>query len=218
MVDRGTDNTMGLAMNTNPKKLAFGPLIFRSDISIIRIQTAAWGCIGGGWFSLNIGSLQKSLDHFRLTGESGDYYLYLILEIILGITLIFTIFFFFAVQRVEIYDNGIIPGYRPLKMVLFNKRYFIPFNEIEKVGILSRIELENADHIWFLMKNGTVAEFEYAKTESEARSVLVPLLREKCPYAMTVPIYIVKRKIDFRSFYGLAPNGRLKYSKYVPRY
>ena len=103
-------------------------------------------------------------------------------------------------------------------MVFLFKKYFIPFDEIDKIGILSRIEMDDATHMWFLMKDGTVSEFDYAGTEDQVRPILIPLLRQKCPYAMSVPIYIVKRKIDFRSFYGMPANGRVKYSKYNPQY
>jgi hypothetical protein len=200
----------------NVRKHKYGSLIHQTKQPFYH----NWIVISG--IIVTFASIQLSNQVFiawKNTSSSGtNYYFFfawLIIDIVCICLLIAIIIASFNLQKVQIFEEGIIPSWRPWKMVLLRIDYFIPFQEIQKIGIFLNNDLENANKLWFFMKNGTLAECEYAGLENEVLPILVPLLRTKSSNAELVPIIIKNNKLDFSGFDRFSSIH--KYHTYIPQ-
>jgi len=178
-----------------------GQIIYISKESPFRLLAIAGSAV------VSCAIIQLSLKIWNMWGESilvqgisNDMIFWLIIDISCILLLIFLIIGSFMIRRFIIYENGIVPSWRPFKAVIRGITYYIPFKEIDKIGIFLHSYLDEARKIWFLMKDGTLAECEYAGLEDEIIPILAPLLKKKCPSADHVPIKIIDNKLDLLGF------------------
>lgn len=156
-------------------------------------------------------------------GNFGLLFLAIVIVILILCASIFfllcTIYFILTISRNEIYESGIIPAFQPFKSKIYGYRYFIPFNQISKIGVLGSKDLEHAYNFLFIMNDGSVAPCKISISElKKTRNTLVPLLKEK---SSTAEIIRIKRErseegLDLTQFEALSADSNGKNHEYRP--